>query len=40
MGTGIGLFWPMENGIKVTGTGIWSLRMGKNVKNGNGINIL
>ena len=38
MGTGIGLFLGWENGIGVTGTGIWPLGMGNEVlKNGNGI---
>ena len=33
MGIGIGWFLPWENGVQATGTGIWSLGMGKNVKN-------
>ena len=41
MGTGIGLFFSWENGIGVTGTGIWPLGMGNEVlKNGNGIEIM
>ena len=48
MGTGIGLFlgWEnhrdyRENGIGVTGTGIWPLGMGNEVlKNGNVIEIM
>ena len=41
MGTGIGLFLGWENGIGVTGNGIWPLRMGNEVlKNGNGIEIM
>ena len=40
MGAGIGLFLGWENGIGVTGTGIW-LGMGNEVlKNGNGIEIM
>ena len=38
MGAGIGLFLGRENGIGVTGTGIWPLGMGNEVlKNGNEI---
>ena len=38
MGAGIGLFSGWENGIGVTGTGIWPLGMGNEVlKSGNGI---
>ena len=41
MGAGIGLFLGWENGIGVTGTGIWPLGMGNEVlKNGNGIEIM
>ena len=41
MGAGIGLFLGRENGIGVTGTGIWPLGMGNEVlKNGNGIEIM
>ena len=41
MGAGIGLFLCWENGIGVTGTGIWPLGMGNEVlKNGNGIEIM
>ena len=41
MGAGIGLFLGRENGIGVTGTGIWPLGMGNGVlKNGNGIEIM
>ena len=41
MGAGIGLFLGWENGIGVTGTGIWQLGMGNEVlKNGNGIDIM
>ena len=41
MGAGIGLFLGWENGIGVTGTGIWPLGMGNEVlKNGNGIEIV
>ena len=37
MGAGIGLLLPWENEIQGTGTGIWTLGMGKNVKMGSGI---
>ena len=41
MGAGIGLFLGWENGIGVTGTGIWPLGMENEVlKNGNGIEIM
>ena len=41
MGAGIGLFLGWENGIGVTGTGIWPLGMGNEVlKNGNGVEIM
>ena len=41
MGAGIGLFLGWENGIGVTGTGIWPLGMRNEVlKNGNGIEII
>ena len=41
MGAGIGLFLGWENGIGVTGTGIWPLEMGNEIlKNGNGIEIM
>ena len=41
MGAGIGLFLGWENGIGVTGTGIWPLRMGNEVlKSGSGIEIM
>ena len=33
MGIGIDRFLPWENGVQATATGIWSLGMGKNVKN-------
>ena len=33
MGIGIGQFLPWENVIQANQTGIWSLGMGKNVKN-------
>ena len=33
MGIGIGRFYPGKWGLSHTGTGIWSLGMGKNVKN-------
>ena len=36
MGAGIGLLLPWENEIEGTGTGIWALGMGKNVKMGMG----
>ena len=32
MGAGIGLFLGWENGIGVTGTGIWPLRLGYLIK--------
>ena len=41
MGAGIGLFLGWENGIGVTGTGIWPLGIGNEVlKNGNGTEIM
>ena len=41
MGAGIGPFLGWENGIGVTGTGIWPLGMGNEVlKDGNGIEII
>ena len=41
MGARISLFLGWENGIGVTGTGIWPLGMGNEVlKNGNGIEIM
>ena len=36
MGAGIGLLLPWENEIEGTGTGIWALGIGKNVKMGMG----
>ena len=36
MGIGIGRFLFWENGIQTTGTGIWSLGMGKMSKMGMG----